>query len=65
MYKLLFNVRRIVVIWLTVNKAHDVAASLMCYFDVVRFLRKYPGFFGTTDDRTTDRTRLVGVLPAH
>jgi len=61
----LFNIGRIGIIRLTVNKAHDVAGSLVRYLKIVRLFRKHPGLLGTVDHCTTDWTRLMTVLPAH
>ena len=61
---ILFLIRGIRIIWLTVNKAHDVASSLMCDLDVIRLFRKYPRLLGAVYHRTTDRTRFMTILPA-
>ena len=53
------------IIWLTVNKPHDVARSFMCHFDVIRLFRKYPRLFWTFHHCTADWTGLVAVLPAY
>ena len=64
MYRL-FTVRRIGIIRLAVDKAHDVAGSLVSYLKIIRLFRKYPRLFRTVHHRTTDWTRLMTVLPAH
>lgn len=50
---------------MAVDKAHDVAGSFVCDFNIVGLFRKHPRLLGTGDNCTTDGTRLVAVLPAH